>query len=85
MAKFGSLQRMRGEMLTMPQSAWTAIQRLGLVQSVRLQHEYHMILEMRSADSISSKTTDLVVNPLPAEWQRQSHKATQRPTFPPTP
>jgi hypothetical protein len=82
MAKFGSLQRMRGEMLTMPQAAWTAIQRLALVKSVSLQHEYHLILEMRSADSLSSKTTDLVVNLIRAESPRQSHTTTQRPTFP---
>jgi len=58
----------------MPHAAWTAIHSSGLVHSVRLQHDSHVVLEMRSADSISSKTTDLVVNTLPAE--KQSHNAT---------
>lgn len=64
----------------MPHAAWIAIQRSGLVQSVILQHNSRLILEMRSADSISSKTTDLMVSLLPAEMQ--SPNATQRPTFP---
>ena len=63
MAKFGSLQRIRGgEMLTMPHAAWTAIHSSGLVHSARLQHNFRMVLELRSADSVSLKTTDLVVN-----------------------
>ena len=70
MAKFGSLQRIRGgEMLTMPHAAWTAIHSSGLVHSVRLQHNFFLELELRSADSISSKTMDLVVNLIQAEKQ----------------
>ena len=64
----------------MPHATWTAIHSSGLVHSVGLQHKSHVILEMRSADSMSSRTTDLVVDLLRAEMQ--SHNATQRPTFP---